>query len=511
MKAFLMYPDRDFDLKRELPPNEGALAQDLELDTLFGAMALRDDFLLKMARRAVLSSLTDPAEIVYRQHVLADCLEQPSIVREIYALSIEAIESPRSIYFGWLRDSPESILNRSVGVLELLVGSLRRLRKIVDAHAAEFRSEGFARLFAMLEKELDDEYFRLIEGHLKTLRFRSGSLVSVALGDGAKGVDHVLRRPHEQSWLQRFSFRNRPSYSFAIADRDENGFKALSELRGRGVNLVANALAQSTDHILSFFTMLRTELAFYVGSLNLHARLVEKGEPVCFPLPEAKAASAFSARGLYDACLSLKLETRAVGNDVNADSRSLVIITGANQGGKSTFLRSVGITQLMMQCGMFVPAASLRASVCSGLFTHFKREEDSAMKSGKLDEELRRMSGIVDAIVPDSILLCNESFASTNEREGSEIARQIVRGMLEAGVRVHFVTHLFDLAQGCYLHRSNKTLFLRAEREENGTRSFKLVEGEPLPTSYGEDLYRRIFGTAQAVQMRASLFQEANE
>ncbi len=507
MKAFLMYRNRDFDLKRELPPNEEALTQDLELDTLFGAMALRDDFLFKVARRALLSSLSDPDDIVYRQQVLADCLEQPSIVGEIYALAVEAIESPRSIYFGWLRDSPESILSRSVGVLELLVGFLRRLRKIAGDHAATFRSEGFTRLFAMLVAELDDEYFELIEGHLKTLRFRGGTLVSAALGEGNKGVDYILRKPHEQSWFQRITSRNRPSYGFQIADRDENGFKALSELRGRGVNLVANALAQSTDHILSFFTMLRTELAFYVGSLNLHAQLVEKGEPVCFPLPEAPATAAFSARGLYDPCLSLKLEARAVGNDVDGDNRSLVIITGANQGGKSTFLRSVGVAQLMMQCGMFVPAETLRASVCSGLFTHFKREEDSAMKSGKLDEELRRMSGIVDAIVPSSILLCNESFASTNEREGSEIARQIIRGMLEAGVRVHFVTHMFDLAQGFYLRKSNRALFLRAEREENGRRSFKLVEREPLPTSYGEDLYRRIFGTAQDAQARASLYQ----
>ena len=102
----------------------------------------------------------------------------------------------------------------------------------------------------------------------------------------------------------------------------------------------------------------------------------------------------------------------------------------------------------MMQCGMFVPAASFRANVCDGLFTHFKREEDTSMRSGKLDEELSRMSAIIDNITPHSIVLLNESFASTNEREGAEIARQIVRALLERGVKVCYVTHLFDLAQG---------------------------------------------------------------
>ena len=70
------------------------------------------------------------------------------------------------------------------------------------------------------------------------------------------------------------------------------------------------------------------------------------------------------------------------------------------------------------------------------------------MRSGKLDEELSRMSSIVDNLSPNSIVLFNESFASTNEREGSEIARHIVRALLETGIKVFYVTHLFDLARG---------------------------------------------------------------
>jgi DNA mismatch repair ATPase MutS len=130
----------------------------------------------------------------------------------------------------------------------------------------------------------------------------------------------------------------------------------------------------------------------------------------------------FTSRGLYDPCLSLRLGNRVVGNDIDANGKHLVMITGANQGGKSTLLRSVGLAQLMMQAGMFAPARSFTADICHGLFTHFKREEDDTMTSGKLDEELARMSDIAEQITPHSQLLCNESFASTNEREGSEIA-----------------------------------------------------------------------------------------
>jgi DNA mismatch repair ATPase MutS len=142
---------------------------------------------------------------------------------------------------------------------------------------------------------------------------------------------------------------------------------------------------------------------------------------------------------------------------------------------------------------MFVPADSFRANVCPGVFTHFKREEDPSMRSGKLDEELARMSEIADRISSGSLMLFNESFAATNEREGSEIARQVIRALVERGVKVFYVTHLHDLAQSLFAKRMSNALFLRAEREADGRRTFRLVEGEPLPTSHGEDLYKRIF------------------
>ena len=247
-------------------------------------------------------------------------------------------------------------------------------------------------------------------------------------------------------------------------------------------------------HVESFFALLRVEIGFYVACLNLSERLAQQGEPTEFPVPVARGELALSARGLYDVCLALTTGDQVVGNDVGADHKSLLMITGANQGGKSTFLRSVGLAQLMTQCGMFVGAESLRVNVCGGVFTHYKREEDESMESGKLDEELARMSDIANHITAGCMLLCNESFAATNEREGSQIARQVVTALLEEGIKVLFVTHMFDLASRFHSQGLDTTLFLRAERGSDGARPFKLRDGEPLPTSYGEDSYRKIFG-----------------
>lgn len=496
MKANLLHESHDFEFGADLPPNHEDLIQDLELSTLLEAMALGDDFLKDVSMRVLLASLDDPGAIAYRQRVLADCVGEPEVIRELYSVAVAALPDKRGF---WWRSSqhPSSILSGAIAQLEAGIVRLKDLRKIADDHAAKFRSPGLTTLFATLQRELDDDYFETIGYHLKQLRFRDGELISAELDRDNSGINFVLRSPAagtKPTWTARLGIGSKSSYSFNVPPRDEAGAQALSDLTSRGINLVANAVAQSADHILSYFTMLRAELGFYVSCLNLGDQLVAKGQPIEFPEPSPWRPLRLSTTELRDVCLALCTDDTLVGNDVDADGKSLLIITGANSGGKSTFLRSVGLAQLMMQCGMFVTAQAYRASVCGGLFTHFIREEDDTITRGRLDQELSRMSAITDQISPHSLILFNESFAATNEREGSEIGRQIVRALLEVDVKVCFVTHQFDFAESFHSLHSESTLFLRAERELEGRRSYKLVEAEPLPTSFGQDLYYRLGG-----------------
>jgi hypothetical protein len=520
MKAYLMFADRDFDPDQKLaelgrpsyarrgaefdpwkllPWGSRELVQDLEPDTLFKAMAAGDEFLLAVSRHAVLSAVRqDRGTVLYRQEVLKDCLANPETIRAMHALAIEAIEGERKKGGWWSRDFPSGMLGHAVEVLQFFTGMLKKLRSIADENAEKFSSAGLSRLFSMLQAELGDDYFAEISDHLRELQLRNGVLISAALGPASKGIDYVLRRPteHDRGWLNRLFTPGPPSYTLYIAPRDEAGARDLSDLRDRGVSLVANALARATDHILSFFVMLRTELAFYVSCLNLKEQLEKLGEPFCFPDPHPPGERTFRCRELYDVCLALSSGKGVVGNDIDADGRDLIVVTGANQGGKSTFLRSAGLSQVMMQAGMFVAAEAHAADMADGIFTHYKREEDTSMNSGKLDEELARMSGIIDHLRPNALVLFNESFAATNEREGSEIGRQILAALIRKHVKLLFVTHLFDLASSLQQEGKREYFFLRAERDEAGKRPFKLREGEPLRTSFGEDLYRRIFKTA---------------
>ena len=192
----------------------------------------------------------------------------------------------------------------------------------------------------------------------------------------------------------------------------------------------------------------------------------------------------------------LTMKQKVVGNDVNADDKK----SGDHhrrQSGRQIHLPAQHRPGPVDDAVRHVCAGGvfLRQYSASGLFTHYKREEDTTMKSGKLDEELSRMSEIVDHITPNSMVLFNESFAATNEREGSEIARQIVSALVEKSIKVFFVTHLYTFAHSFYDQGMANAAFLVAERQADGERTFRMIEGVPSQTSFGEDLYARVFGT----------------
>ncbi len=481
--------------------------QDLGLDTLFATMAGGDRFIHQVVQQVILHSLTDPSEILYRQEILGDCLAHPELIRELYQIPLEFLERKRKqwLWFSSRHSSPGLILSGARQLLETSLDLLRSLQKFASEHEEDFQSRGFLRFFSMLRQELDDPYLALVETHVKSLRFPSGVLLQAQLGKGNEGTRYLLCKSNTPSgnWISRFFSDKSPVYSFSLHPRDESGARILGELRDRGLARVADSVAQAAEHIESFFQVLRWELAFYIGCLTLKDHLAQLGAPFAMPVPHPLQELRLEASGLYDVSLALSLGQRIVGNDLDADGRNLLVITGPNKGGKTTFLRSLGQAQLLMQAGMFVPAESFQANLVSGLFTHFRRGEDRSMERGKFEEELQRMSQILDAIKPYSLLLMNESFSATNEREGSEIAHQVVTALLESRVKVSFVTHFYEFSrrlQEEWERRSASArthpypyLFLVAERLPDGTRTYRINKGTPQKKSFGEDLYGRIF------------------
>ncbi|HVS98728.1 MAG TPA: hypothetical protein VHE54_19690, partial [Puia sp.] len=347
MRVWLHYKTKDFEPGLPLPWNSEALVTDLDLGTLFTAMAGGDEFLMKMARVTILTGLDNDADtIAYRQDILRDCLAQPEAVRALYDIAVAALEAKKGHWFSFGSRYPSSVLSSAVGLMELLADYLGSLRQFAEQFTGKFQSEGFRRLLSSFRDELGPDYLKEVGIHLEDLRFRRGLLISGSLGAGNKGIGYVLRRLSDKSlpwWKRLFAGSPKGVYTFALHPRDESGARALSALRDEGIARAAAIMEGAAGHVLAFFTQLRAELAFYLGGLNLREKLATLGEDSCFPSTEAlRGEKRYSCAGLYDPCLALNMNRRITGNDLDDAGKGLVIITGANQGGKSTFLRSVG-------------------------------------------------------------------------------------------------------------------------------------------------------------------------
>lgn len=104
-----------------------------------------------MAKKAVLSSLTDQDTILYRQNIMKDCINNPTIIRVLYDIAVEAIEGKKKTYFGIFTRYP-GVLRDAIEVLQILIGMLKKLRNIADEQADKFGSEGFvsATVFSLI-------------------------------------------------------------------------------------------------------------------------------------------------------------------------------------------------------------------------------------------------------------------------------------------------------------------------------------------------------------------------
>ncbi|QDP95992.1 DNA mismatch repair protein MutS [Microlunatus elymi] len=492
MKVQLMFADRSFPITPYPSLLADDLVQDLQLETIFEAMSGDDRFLYNVVRSALLAPLRSVAEIRHRQQVLNDCIRRPNAIADIYTLAGQAVAAERKIYVGFVRYHPSLVLHRAINVLSALLPFLDRLHNIAATEVDSVTSPGLSALHRGILADLDDEFFAAARQQLRLLQFPDGVIIGKHLGQANTGVDDLLHPSEKEPLLERVGLSHGSSVSVQIPARDDAGAQALEDLRDRAVNHVADAAGQAADFLVDYFRALRRETGFYLGCLNLRRRLADRGRSVVMPEVAEHDRRRWHGHGLYEPCLALSDHpAQVVPNDLDADSANGVIITGANSGGKSTFLRTLGTAQLMAQCGMFVAADDFCCSVRTDVCSHFIREEDSTMSSGRFDDELIRLGKIVDAIGPGALILMNESLASTDAREAADLGTEFLQAFADRDVGFVFVTHNYDLARRLRAELPD-TIALRAQRRDDGARTYRVLPGEPLPTSFGKDIYQRV-------------------
>lgn len=487
----LMNQDTPFCPVNDLKSIPSEILDDLKIIPVLECISKDDAIVRSSLESALRFPLTDTDAISYRQATLSDVLRLPLAIRSIYQIVLDALSAQqREDLRFYESQSVTQQFQCCKTQLEILVEYLKELSIFSLKNAANFSSRAFHDLFHDIDENFDSMFFSEAGDLLEELSFPRGMMIGAHLSSVGTISDLRLL-----SGVQSAYDTDQQPNLFRLQPSDASGFSDIVHRKEVVLCEANRTLLRTVLHITDFFLQLRAELSFFVGCLNFAEMLSVQKMPLCIP----HLAVGRVGNRLVEVNTALTKD-QPVENNFDFTDKHACIVTGADQGGKTTFLLSIGQAQLFLQCGLPVAAESFFAPITKGLFTHFLKDEDRSMRNGKLNEELNRMSMIIDRVRPASLVLFDESFCSTNDREGSKIALDITRALLVHNVDVISVTHLYPFAKTLFEEHNPAYAFLCAERLPDGTRTKRMIPGAPLSTSFGLDVYEEVFGVDSSVE-----------
>jgi DNA mismatch repair protein MutS len=191
------------------------------------------------------------------------------------------------------------------------------------------------------------------------------------------------------------------------------------------------------------------ELQFYLAYLDYVRPLQAAGLAFCYPELSETSKDVY-ATDTFDIALAAKLtatHATVVPNEFQLTGpERIIVVSGPNQGGKTTFARTFGQLHHLAAVGCPVPGSAARLFLCDQILTHFEREEDLAQQTGKLEDDLLRIQRALLTATPDSIVIMNEIFASTTLSDARFLGAKVLAKLVEDDVLCVYVTFVDELA-----------------------------------------------------------------
>jgi hypothetical protein len=428
--------------------------------------------------------LHDVADVEYRHCVLRD-LERPEVSESVRAFAAQMAEMRKQLEIAnKLRDPHQSerwflsavalycaavrAFAGDLGAMTIDSSGMVALERYLVAYAGSDTFEELARETARLETALAEVRYTVL---LRNLRVTVSPYQNEP--DLSTIVEETFARFRQgavKGYLAKFA-------NYLETDPvEERVLSIIAELYPALFGQLAAFLARRrTTYLDPTIARFDREVQFYLAYLEHIAPLKEAGLSFCYPAVSTESKWT-RARAAFDLALAYKLvqtQSSVVTNDVSLEGQErIIVITGPNQGGKTTFARMFGQLHHLAALGLPVPGTEVELFLPDRLFAHFEREEDLTTLRGKFEDELVRLHEILGAATSDSVLIMNESFNSTTLHDALWVGERVLGQIVARDMLCLCVTFVDELAS---LSPTIVSMMSTVDRADPTVRTFRVV------------------------------------
>ncbi len=474
--------ERPEDSPKDEPLEAPVFFVDLNLDQIIDAItASKQEYNLKPFFYSPLHSVDS---ITYRHDVFRD-LEDPSLLQHIRSFAQkmrmmrEHLAQGEKLYYKyqeerWFLDAVEiycdavRCLAHDLSLVDLRSSGFLGFRDYLTTYA---NSDRFALLLAETKQLLADlssiRYCLLIKGNAVTVRKYESQLdYSVAVQDTFERFKQGAVKDY------RVKFAAWPDMNHVEAQILDGVATLHPEMFSHLDDYYTTKNAHYLDETIAAFDR---EIQFYLAYLEYIATFTRAGLKFWYPQVSDTSKEVYDYDS-FDLALAAKLRhenTSVVCNDFfQKDPERILVVTGPNQGGKTTFARTFGQLHFLASLGCPVPGRDARLFLCDRLFTHFEKEETIQNLRGKLEDDLLRTYDILQQATSNSIIIMNESFTATALRDAMFLSKRVMERIMDLDLLCVCVTFIDELAS---LSEKTVSMVATVVPENPAVRTFKIL------------------------------------
>ncbi len=496
---------------REEAPAEPSFFADLHLDQIVNAItASKQEYNLKPF---LYTPLKDAETIKYRQEVMRD-LENPSLSEHIrvFAQQMRTMRDylalADKLYYKYEK---ERWFLEAVGVYCDAVNGLFR-----DLSLEDLRSTGLVAFREYLAQYIHSDQFRSLVAEVESLKAELASVkYCLLIKDGRITVRKYESEIDYSAEVERTfaKFKEGEPKDFKVS---VSSGSSMNHVEAAILDLVARLYPDVFSHLDQFCEKHRTylddtivtfdrEIQFYLAYLEYIAPLKRAGLKFCYPTVSNESKEIYDYEG-FDLALAHKLlkeNSSVVCNDFYLKGKErILVVSGPNQGGKTTFARAFGQLHYLAALGYPVPGREARLFLFDRLFTHFEKEEEIRNLRGKLQDDLVRVHSILTQSTSNSIIIMNELFTSTTSHDALFLGKKILEEIMRLDALCVYVTFIDELAS---LSEKTVSMVSTVDPQNPALRTYKIIRRPADGRAYAITIAEKYRLTYQCLKERLKL------